>query len=186
MKSSMRFAVFAAVATLGLSPLALAQSTWTVTVLHPSGQTTSEAYGAGLQQAGYVKPSVQQTRAAVWNGTASSFVDLHPNGALTSVAWGASDGQQVGQVLFTGLGSAARASLWSGTASSRVDLNPPGWARSEALDVAGGQQVGTAQFSSAFVSSAILWTGTAESFVILDPPNAGGASRAEGTDVEGG
>jgi hypothetical protein len=48
--------------------------------------------------------------------------------------------------------------------------------------VAGGQQVGTAQFSSAFVSSAILWTGTAESFVILDPPNAGGASQAEGTD----
>lgn len=180
-KSSMHW-VFAAVATLGLGTQALAQSTWTVSVLHPSGQTTSEAYGAGVQQVGYVKPSVQQTRAAMWNGSASSFVDLHPDGALTSLAWGASDGQQVGQVLFPGLGSAARASLWSGTASSRVDLNPPGWARSEAFDVAGGQQVGTAQFSSAFVASAILWTGTAESFVILDPPNAGGASRAEGTD----
>ena len=182
MKSSMSLAVFATVATLGLSTRALAQSTWTVTVLHPSSQTTSEAFGAGVQQAGYAKPSVQQTRAAVWNGTASSYVDLHPDGALTSVAWGASDGQQVGQVLFPGLGSASRASLWTGSASSRVDLHPAGWATSRALDVGGGQQVGTAQFSSAFVSSAILWTGTAESFVILDPPNAGGASRAEGTD----
>ena len=180
-KSTKRFALLA-LATLGLSTHALAQSTWTVTVIHPSNQTFSEAYGAGVQQAGYVKPSVQQTWAAVWSGTASSYVDLHPEGALNSVAWGASGGQQVGQALIPALGSGSRASLWTGTKSSRVDLNPPGWARSEARDVAAGQQVGNAQFSSAFFSSAILWTGTAESFVILDPANAGGSSRAEGTD----
>jgi len=181
-KSSKRFALFATLATLGLSTQAPAQSTWAVTVLHPSSQTTSEAYGAGVQQAGYVKPSVQQTWAAVWSGTASSYIDLHPEGALNSVAWGVSGGQQVGQALIPALGSGSRASLWTGTKSSRVDLNPPGWARSEARDVAAGQQVGNAQFSSAFFSSAILWTGTAESFVILDPANAGGSSRAEGTD----
>jgi hypothetical protein len=181
-RPSVRFPALAVVATLALVTHAHAQSTWTATVLHPTGQTTSQAYGAGGQQAGFVKPSVQETRAAVWNGTASSYVSLHPDGALRSVAWGSADGQQVGLVQFTGLGSAGRASLWTGTAGSRVDLHPAGWARSEAFDVGGGQQVGNAQFSAAFVSSAMLWTGTAESFVILDPPNAGGASRAEGTD----
>lgn len=181
-KCAKRLALFATLATLLLSTHAPAQSTWTVTVLHPAGQRDSEAYGVGVDQVGYVRQQVGQNRAAFWSGSANSFVTLHPDGALNSVAWGSGGGQQVGQVQFPGLGSFNHASLWTGTAGSRVDLNPPGWAQSVALDTAGGQQVGYATFSAAFVSSAILWTGTAESFVILDPANAGGASVAEGTD----
>jgi hypothetical protein len=180
---SIRFTALAVVATVGLISHAHAQSTWTVTTLHPSGPATrSSAEGAGAQQVGYINLGVQVTNAAVWSGTTNSFVNLHPAGATRSVAWGSGDGQQVGQASFANIAVPARAMLWTGSAGSAVDLHPAGWAISEARDAAGGQQVGFATFSSAFVSSAILWRGTAESFVILDPPNAGGASRALGTD----
>jgi hypothetical protein len=172
------FSVFVAIlATLGLTTAV--QGQWTVTNLHPSGLSTSEAYGSGGQQVGYVKPSVQRSRAALWSGTASSYVDLHPDGALDSVAWGGGDGQQVGWAL---IGGGGRASLWTGSASSWVNLNPAGWASSTAVAARGGQQVGRGNFNASTFSSAILWNGTAESFVILDPANAGGNSRAEGTD----
>jgi hypothetical protein len=181
--SPIRLAVFATLATLGLSTPVLAQSTWTVTTLHPSGPATrSTLESAGGQQGGYINLGVLVTNAAVWSGTPSSFVNLHPPGSTRSVVWGSGDGQQVGQASFTNLTVPARAMLWTGSASSAVDLHPPGWAISEARDAASGQQVGFATFSAAFFATAILWRGTAESFVILEPPNSGGASRAFGTD----
>jgi hypothetical protein len=176
-------ALFASLAALGSITDAHAQSTWTVSTLHPPGPATrSTLEGAGGQQVGYINLGVSVTNAAVWSGTSNSIVNLHPPAATRSVAWGGGDGQQVGQASFLSLTVPARATLWTGTAGSAVDLHPPGWAISEARDAAGGQQVGFATFSSAFVSSAILWTGTAESFVRLDPPNGTGASRALGTD----
>jgi hypothetical protein len=60
-------------------------------------------------------------RAALWSGTAVSFVDLHPAGALSSWARATDGSRQVGGVQFPGL--TGHAALWSGTAESFVDLN---------------------------------------------------------------
>lgn len=180
---SIRFTALAVAATLALVSHANAQSTWTVTTLHPPGAATSSRMeSAGPLQGGYINLGVSVTNAAVWDGSPSSIVNLHPPGATRSLVWGGGDGQQVGRANFLSLEVPVRAMFWTGSASSVVDLAPAGWAFSEAYDAAGGQQVGVAQFSAAFVTSAIMWTGTAESFVRLDPPNGTGASRALGTD----
>ena len=158
MKSSICFAFVAIVAALGLTTAAHGQ--WTVTNLHPSGPNashSSQAQAAGGQQVGYVKPSVGRNRAAMWSGTADSYVDLHPNGALDSVAWGGGDGQQVGSVLSGVLGEGNHATLWTGSASSRVDLHPAGWASSIAVAARGGQQVGRGTFNATTFTAAILW-----------------------------
>jgi hypothetical protein len=55
----------------------------------------------------------------MWSGSAASWVDLHPAGALESVAIATSGSQQVGYAWF---GAWDRASLWSGSAASWVDL----------------------------------------------------------------
>lgn len=170
--------LFAAI--VGLVSISCAHAQWSIVNLHPANTTvtSTEAYAAGAQQAGYFKQGVQVTRAAMWSGTAGTFVDLHPTGAIQSVAWGAGDGQQVGSAL---IGMSNRASLWSGSANSWVDLHQQGWVTSEALDVHAGQQVGRATFSGAGPTSAILWNGTAASFVNLTPPMTGSA-RVNGTD----
>ena len=158
MKSLSLVAFVATVAALGLTATAFGQ--WTVTNLHPSGPNashSSQAQAAGGQQVGYVKPSVGRNRAAMWSGTASSYVDLHPTGALDSVAWGGGDGQQVGSVLSGVLGEGNRATLWTGSASSRVDLHPTGWAASAALAARGGQQVGRGTSNDTTFTAAILW-----------------------------
>lgn len=180
---SIRHTALAAVATFCLLSHAHAQSTWTLTTLHPPGPAiSSQLESAGPLQGGYITLSVGVQNAAVWDGTPSSLVNLHPPGATRSLVQGGGDGQQVGRANFLSLEVPVRAMLWTGSASSVVDLHPAGWAFSEANDAAGGQQVGVAQFSAAFVTSAVMWTGTAESFVRLDPPNGTGASRALGTD----
>ncbi len=180
---SIRSAVFATISVLGMVAHANAQSTWTVTTLHPPGAATaSRLESAGPLQGGYITLGVGVQNAAVWDGTPSSMVNLHPPGSTRSLVQGGGDGQQVGRASFTSLTVPTRAMLWTGSASSMVDLHPEGWAFSEAFDAAGGQQVGVAQFSAAFVSSAVMWTGSAESFVRLDPPNGTGASQALGTD----
>lgn len=180
---SIRITALAVVAAFGLASHAHAQSTWTVTTLHPPGPATaSRLQSAGALQGGYINLGIGVTNAAVWDGTPSSIVNLHPPGATRSLVWGGGDGQQVGRASFASLTVPTRAMLWAGSAGSAVDLHPAGWAFSEAHDAADGQQVGVAQFSSAFVTSAVMWTGTAESFVRLDPPTGTGASRALGTD----
>lgn len=176
-------ALFASLIALGPITDSHAQSTWTVTTLHPPGAATSSRLeSAGPLQGGYINLGVSVTNAAVWDGTPSSIVNLHPPGSTRSLVQGGGDGQQVGRASFASLTVPTRAMLWTGSASSMVDLHPAGWAFSEATDAGGGQQVGVAQFSAAFVTSAVMWTGTAESFVRLDPPNGTGASRALGTD----
>jgi hypothetical protein len=53
-----------------------------------------------------------------------TFIDLHPSGFTRSVAWGVSDGQQVGSgTIFRGPDHAL---LWTGSADSVVDLHPAG------------------------------------------------------------
>ena len=143
------------------------RASWTVVNLHPSGWYQSYAYGvAGGQQVGTVYDYYSYIpRAALWSGSASSFVDLHPSGWYESYAYGVAGGQQVGYVY----GSIrSHAALWSGSASSFVDLHPSEWYQSSfAFGVAGGQQVGYVYGS--IRSHAALWSGSASSFVDLHP-----------------
>lgn len=75
--------------------------------------------------------AVASTANAQW-----TVVNLHPDGASASYAYGVSGGQQVG---YATVGGFHRASLWSGTAASWVDLNPAGATESLAFGVEGGQ-----------------------------------------------
>jgi hypothetical protein len=63
------------------------------------------------------------SRAAMWSGTAASYVDLQPPGAINSNAYAADGEFQWGGVLFQSGGRAVR---WSGSAASMVDFTPPG------------------------------------------------------------
>jgi hypothetical protein len=97
-----------------------------------------------------------------------TYVSLRPNGAVYSVANGASWNKQVGTA---GVDGVTRASLWSGTAASWVDLHPIGSISSMANGVSGVNQVGLINVSGGF-SHASLWSGTAASFVDLHPAGA--------------
>jgi hypothetical protein len=73
--------------------------------------------------------------AALWGGTAASWVDLNPAGASESDAWAVHNGQQVGYATVGGL---QHAGLWSGTADSWVDLSlalSGSWAQTFARDI---------------------------------------------------
>src|SRR5436190_23232430 len=89
------FAVMVPGAMIGAFPgVALAQ--WTVYGLGPTGSASSRGFGAGsAQQVGSAWVGGVQ-RASVWNGTAASWVDLHPAGACESAALDAYGGRQVG------------------------------------------------------------------------------------------
>jgi len=141
---------------------------WTVVNLHPAGADwwpdTSYASGvSGGQQVGWWF-IINYPHAGLWNGTAGSWVDLNPAGALKSNAFGVSGGQQVGVAyLDSSLGYwAYHAGLWSGSSGSWVDLNP-GVGESFAYGVSGDHQVGVAN------GHAALWSGSAASWVDLDP-----------------
>ena len=143
-----------------------AHASWTVTRLG-QGQARSTFGG---QQVGSVGGS-----AALWNGTASSLLSLHPAGATESAAFFTTGIQQVG---FARVSDRAHASLWGGTAGSWVDLHPLSAVGSTAYGAAGNQQVGwvAAEFDGATQSHAALWNGTASSWTDLNPL---GASSSE-------
>jgi hypothetical protein len=122
-------------------------------------------------QAGSVKIG-QQWRAARWNGSASSFADLHPGGAVSSYAAGTYGADIVGFEYINA--QDYRALFWTGKAI--VSLHPQEATRSDALDVFGSQQVGSATFNG--VRIAALWSGSSESFVNLHPVGVNGGSVA--------
>ncbi|WP_428303738.1 hypothetical protein [Lacipirellula sp.] len=164
--------------------------------LHPAGATNSQANDTHFgQQAGWaylpnaqnpVLPAVQH--AALWYSSAASFVDLHPAGALQSIAndvfvtGGLS--QQVGFARFAALPEAA---MWTGTAASFVNMHPLTAAASELLGNYAGYQAGFASFFSpkanANLDHAGLWSGTAASFLDLHAFLPTGFSRSRAEDV---
>jgi hypothetical protein len=144
--------------------------------LHPPTVVTTNsslirAANAG-QQVGYVSINTPsngiRTHAGLWTGTAASWVDLHPEGALYSSANGVHSGQQVGSagVLDSSSAYVEHAMLWQGSASSMADLHPSGAIDSRAYAVFGGTQVGFVRFSTTN-THAVLWQGTARSLVDL-------------------
>jgi hypothetical protein len=70
-----------------------------------------------------------KSRASLWSGTAESWVDLHPDGYLQSVARGVSHGFQAGSATMDPIAywywmdGDWHAGIWSGTAGSWVDLH---------------------------------------------------------------
>jgi len=108
--------------------------------------------------------------AAMWSGTAESYVDLNPTGFLYSEARGICGDQKVGW----GRGSTTEgnnhALLWSGTPGTWVDLNPLGFAESWAYGVSGNQQVGYGWGDDTeWYYHALMWSGSAETCADLNP-----------------
>jgi hypothetical protein len=133
---------------------------WTVVRLHPD-VIESYAFGVnGNHQAGKTITIEDVTRAALWNGSAGSWVDLHPAGANWSEARATAGGQQAGA-------AGDRACIWTGTAASIVYLQPLGVDRSFAYSTDGTHQAGFVE--TAKRRKASLWSGTAVSLVNLDP-----------------
>ncbi len=104
-----------------------------------------------------------------------TVVNLHPQGALSSAAYGVQGGHQAGVVevpdpFWT---QARHASLWSGTAKSWVDLEPfgdGGPEQSHAFGVYGDKQIGiTESFGGG--ARATIWSGSAGSFEELLAPD---------------
>ncbi len=87
----------------------------------PCRAKISEAVGVSNgEQVGWTSPSIEFTsleHAALWKGTAASWVDLNPATARYSKALGVCDGQQgAGPIQTT-----QSMGLWTGTAESWVD-----------------------------------------------------------------
>ncbi len=63
-----------------------AHAQWTVTYLHPAGAAESWGTGvSGVDQVGRItNAGSSNTFAALWTGTAGSFVNLNPAGASAS------------------------------------------------------------------------------------------------------
>lgn len=142
-------------------------------VLHPAGVSNSgaAALDAGRQYGWIHTPYPGPVQhAAMWSGSATTFVDLHPPGTSRSAIAGAGGGQQVGTAH---TGDIAHAGLWSDSVASFVDLNPDGASSSQASDCAGGLQVGSA------FGHAALWRGSADSY--LDLHTALGAAYSGST-----
>jgi hypothetical protein len=185
MKNSHRKTKRTLLAILVLAVIA-ANQTWgadyAATDLTPGGFSDSQAYGiSGTQQAGYGHGSAtgEQNHALLWNGSASSYVDLNPTGSTYSAAWGNNGAYQVGQVGIVG----AKAAMWSGTADSYVNLHPAsGYTSSKAYGVSGTQQVGSAMAGG--YSHAMIWSGSASSYVDLNP-SASGFNDSHGYSTNG-
>ena len=109
-----------AAAALGLFA-APALASWVVTSLHNVATNHSQGFGiGGGQQVGWAFSG--NWRASLWSGSPGSWIDLHPAGADSSVAWRAAGGQQIGTAVYLG---ESRASLWLGSAGSIIDLGKP-------------------------------------------------------------
>lgn len=162
--------------------------------LHQCG---SVAYAtSGGQQVGYVGGSCFfGTNAALWSGSAASFVNLHPANGYTSVAYAIENGYSVGSVTilqYDGTGYVPpHAFTWRGTAASAVDIHPAGYRNSEALAIKNGViagYVGIKTGKTTFLQHAAVWNGTNPSVIDLHqflPAGQYSQSVALGVDEAG-
>lgn len=143
----------------------VAHAQWTVVNLHPPGAEDSYALAAsGGRQVGYTvveAGSEERDRAAMWTGSAASWVDLTPTNVVKAKCYAIDGNVQVGR--YTGLNFLA--CQWSGNASSWANLNLAGSDMSSANAVWGNQQGGYAMVAGD--GHAILWNGSATQYVDL-------------------
>jgi hypothetical protein len=165
---------FLALIAQGLLVLSVFATDYQVTFLNPDGWYS---FGKGISggiQVGYgaTVTDVNAQHALLWNNTAASFVDLHPAGFNTSMAYATSGPNQVGIAVFNSpVGEVLmHAQLWSGSAASAIDLNSAGLQNSQALGVSGANQVGSGTGpATGFAEHALMWTGSPNSLVDLNP-----------------
>jgi hypothetical protein len=154
------------------------QSAVTLTPWGLPGLSNAEAYGiAGDQQVGRARIN-NQDHAAMWTGSAASFIDLNPPGALGSVAYATDGVRQWGSAgVNTSLGPKAHAGYWTGVGASFVDLNPAEGMESGVRGVGGGQLAGAITYPAApLITHAATCQGTAESWLDLHAFGALGES----------
>lgn len=159
---------------IGLAMVDLASAVqYRAELLHPMGAVNSSAGGAaGSQQVGYAEWDPIPRHAVLWNGSASSFVDLNPADFNGSQAEDIDGSSQVGFGVRNGE-LFEHALLWQGTSASAVDLHPTGEDYTDedsfALGVSGGTQVGYVTTNGRYRQHAFLWHGTAASAIDLSP-----------------
>lgn len=172
----------AIVAALSLASGAVAQE-YRVEFLHPMEGRWLWSTGRGIsggQMVGELHPVSHRGsgHAAVWNGDRNSWVDLHPKGALNSIALGVGGGIQVGRVQTP---TDVFAAMWRGTPESLINLDVDGYDGTDAYATDGVYQVGTA--STIQTTQAYVWQGSAESARNITPA---GATAAAAYDISGG
>ncbi|MEW5882727.1 MAG: PEP-CTERM sorting domain-containing protein [Armatimonadota bacterium] len=172
----------AIVAALSLASGAVAQE-YRVEFLHPVDARWVWSTGRGIsggQMVGELHPVSHRGNghAVVWNGDRNSWVDLHPKGALNSIALGVGRGIQVGRVQMP---TDVFAAMWRGTPESLINLDVDGYDGTDAYATDGVYQVGTA--STIQTTQAYVWQGSAESARNITPP---GARNAGASDVHDG
>ncbi|MCC7388838.1 MAG: hypothetical protein IT431_08720 [Phycisphaerales bacterium] len=133
--------------------------------LHPNIADWSRAHATdGVRQGGRVAiPNIGQ-HAALWKGTAASFIDMGPPGQYT-YGWirGMASGTQVGEYV----NLTKRAALWHDTPESMITMSPP-WATSAALYATiGDMHVGYAAHPSGRGGAGIWYGDDPESFFDL-------------------
>jgi hypothetical protein len=154
----------------------------TLTLLRPNTGPyvfASYAYGTnGTQQVGELVYASANGTAALWNGSATSAVNLDPSNAVggqgveyTSAAFATNGTQQVGEYQLNGFDHAV---LWNGTAASAISLHPTApalgtFSNSDAVGTDGSHQVGFGRGPNGV--TALLWAGTPASCVSLYPTN---------------
>lgn len=150
--------------------------------LAPQGVRFGEVLAAdGPFQGGFVVASAVgiPQAAALWSGSADSYVSLRPIGAEVSVVRGMKSGQQVGDASTDPY--VRRAALWNGTAQSYQSLHQAGWLQSIAYATNGSTQVGVVEDGNDRKTAA-MWHGSAESFIDL---GAGHEGRSRALAVSG-
>jgi uncharacterized protein (TIGR03382 family) len=117
--------------------------------------------------------------ACLWNGTATSWLNVHPSGDGFSAVYGIAGGHQVGyyQTFNFDTGGASYAVMWSGG----TGLNYLGTAGSAAYGTDGVHHVGSATIG--FSSQAVMWSGTP---VVQTPLQPAGASSSVAYGVSDG
>jgi hypothetical protein len=133
--------------------------------IHPTGYRNSSAVAVdGEYQFGTASLPFAVVHAAMWRGSASSFVDMNPDWAGNSAIVDASDGQQIG---VANQWSTPRGVMWEGSPESVVDLTPEGATTSNLYACDGGLQIGAATFPDEPTSRIGIWGSSARSFTSL-------------------
>jgi hypothetical protein len=95
------------------------------TDLHTGGWETQVRAIGGDRQFGWTRAtSGSQESAAMWSGSAASYVNMNPPGSISSSLRAAAGNRQAGSAAFSGTGG--RAGIWSGTPQSYTNIHPAG------------------------------------------------------------
>src|SRR5262249_32453332 len=132
------------------------------------GMSSGELVGTVFD---YTPPNTSGEHAALWHGSAESFIALQPASATQSAALATDGAHQYGWADFPTQRSAA---MRSGSAESGVTLDPGSVAGgSEVLSAARGWEAGNITPAGAGgITHAAVWAGTAASFRDINPPGS--------------